>query len=1004
VKKKALAILLSLAMVFSLFPVPAFASGTTSDFSDRPSNWSTKALENAVSNGLLSGYGGKIMPNDNLTKAQMATIINRAFGATEKASLSSYPDVAANAWYYDDMAKAVQMKTFVGSGDKLNPAANITREEAFAVLARAFKLSGAELSALDKFSDKALVSSWAKDAVASLIAAGYIAGSNSQLNPKQNITRAEFAQIMDNILKNYIKTAGTYTTDYTGNVMINVPGVTLKDIKITGDLIIGDGVGNGDVTLDGITVAGRTIIRGGGINSIKIIGNSNLQNIIIARVDGQVRADDGEDDGKDITEDDESGNLGGAADTDIDYGYFTFNPTNGTITGYSSSGPKDVVIPSEINGVPVTVIGSGAFDNLDLSSLVLPNTIVTISDSAFAYNNLTNLVIPNSVENLNNWSFYMNNINNLSIGNKVKRIGVSAFEFSSLTSVTIPDSVTFLGDYAFRENKLTQIIIGSGASVGELFLTGFIIAPNNNFRDAYYPEKRAGTYIGTKEGTWTRLTDEQYFTFDKLTRTITKYDNRGGLSVGIPPNIGGVSVENIGEGAFADENLNRVIMQNTIKIIGDNAFSNNSLDNIIIPSGVTSIGDGSFANNHLEIVSIPSSVTTIGNSAFQHNSLASASIGSSVANIGSNAFSNNNLTALSLPGSLRSVGNSAFAYNNITEIKINAGVALDNNMLNAANNNFRDSYIAGGAGGYLATQSGTWIRLTDDKYFSFDSSTKTITGYNNAGGLAVVIPQSINGVQVIKIGDRAFVSKGLTSVVIPDTVTSLGYLSFGYNAISNVEFSNSLTEIGGRAFCGNLLSNLEIGDNVINIGDNAFSENQLINLTLNNKLKDIGDWAFWKNSIKEVIIPDSVTKIGLAAFAVNAITDVEIGDGLTEIDAVAFSYNEISNIIFGSNLAIIGEGVFRENQLTSLTIPASVTSIDRYAFIDNSLTNIVIPDNVTFSYCVFTNNNLSSITIGSGVILGEYLLNNDNNNFKNSYVDSGVYYGTQLGTWERQGL
>ena len=165
-----------------------------------PNNWSTKALENAVKNGLLKGDNGKILPNANLTRAQMATIVNRAFGTTEKASLSSYTDVAANSWYYDDMAKAVQMKTFVGSGDKLNPDSNITREEAFVVLTRAIKLSGANQSTLDKFPDKALVSRWAKDAAASLISAGYISGSNGQLNPKQDITRAEFAQIMDNIL------------------------------------------------------------------------------------------------------------------------------------------------------------------------------------------------------------------------------------------------------------------------------------------------------------------------------------------------------------------------------------------------------------------------------------------------------------------------------------------------------------------------------------------------------------------------------------------------------------------------------------------------------------------------------------------------------------------------------------------------------------------------------------------------------------------------------------
>ena len=1144
--KKKLTLLLSLTMIISMIPVNVFAT----IFSDMPNNWSTVVLEKAVANGLISGDNSRIMADENLTRAQMATILNRAFGTLEKSSIKSYSDIPSSSWYYDEMAKAAHMGIIKGSNNRLYPDDYITREETFEALARVFKLSLADLNVLDIFSDKELVSDWAKYGVTSLVSEGYISGSDGKLNPKKHITRAEFAKIMDNLIKNYISDEGTFTVLDNGNTMINVPNVTLKDLTVKGDLIIGDGVSEGYVILDNIIVEGRTIVRGGK-DSIKIINNSDINKVIIAKVNGTIKlsiedgveiekiivdgncdviiegnvetvvisspnilvniighvtnieinetandleifiskgalvksiivnsinveiygkgkiatveansdnisvsttdtlvkatpgstgvtaggmnvkpgrttnttVDDEEDDEKDFTEDDDSGNLGGIAD--IDYGYFTFNPTNGTITGYSRSGPKDVVIPSEINGVPVTVIGSGALDNLDLSSLVLPDTIVIIRDSAFAYNNLTNLVIPNSVEIIDSWSFYMNNITNLTIGNKVKRIGDSAFEFSSLTSVTIPDSVTFLGNYAFRENKLTKINIGSGASIGELFLTGFIIAPNNNFRDAYYPEKKAGTYIGTTEGTWTRLTEEQYFIFDRLTKTITNYDNEGGLSVGIPPNIGGISVENIGKGAFDGKNLNRLVMQNTIKIIGENAFSNNSLNNIIIPSGVTSIGDGSFANNSIGIVSIPSSVnsignsaflnnslnnitipnnvTTIGNSAFQYNNLASASIGSSVANIGSNAFSYNNLTTLSFPGSLRNVGNSAFAYNNISEIKINTGVTLNNNMLNSANDNFRSTYIVSGAGKYLGTQKGTWIKLTDEKYFSFDSSTKTITGYNNAGGLDVVIPPSINGVQVLKIGDRAFVSKGLTNVVIPDTVTNLEYMSFGYNALSNIEFPNSLIEIGGRAFCGNMLSNLEIGDNVISIEEHAFSENQLVNVTLNNKLKYIGESAFWKNSIKEVIIPDSVTKIGLAAYAVNAITYVELGDGLTEIDAIAFAENEISTIIFGSNIAIIGEGVFRDNRLTSVTIPTSVTSIDRYAFMNNRLINVTIPDNVTISYCVFTNNNLSSITIGSGVILGEYLLDNYNNNFRVSYITSGagIFHGTQSGTWKK---
>ncbi len=285
-KRRILTLFLSIMMTVSVLPVSASANF---EFIDMPDDWSKPALERAIENGLLNGDHNKILPKNNLTRAQMATIINRAFGTTEKASLNSYSDVLSSAWYYEEMAKAVQMQTFLGNNGKLNPENNITREEAFVVLARALKLSGASETVLNKFSDEKNVSNWAKDEVASLVAAGYVAGSDGKLNPKASITRAEFAQLMDNILKHYVKSSGTYNNDLNGNVMINCPDVILKDMTITGDLIIGDGVGDGDITLDNVNVTGRTVIRGGGVNSIKIVGKSNIKNIIVARVDGEVR-------------------------------------------------------------------------------------------------------------------------------------------------------------------------------------------------------------------------------------------------------------------------------------------------------------------------------------------------------------------------------------------------------------------------------------------------------------------------------------------------------------------------------------------------------------------------------------------------------------------------------------------------------------------------------------------------------------------------------------------
>ena len=103
------------------------------------------------------------------------------------------------------------------------------------------------------------------------------------LHPKDPISREEFAQVMYNIVGAYISAPGTYTRTVSGNVMINAPGVTLKGLTVTGDLIIGDGVADGDVVLDNVTVAGRLVVRGGGENSIRLINKSNVGSISVGK-------------------------------------------------------------------------------------------------------------------------------------------------------------------------------------------------------------------------------------------------------------------------------------------------------------------------------------------------------------------------------------------------------------------------------------------------------------------------------------------------------------------------------------------------------------------------------------------------------------------------------------------------------------------------------------------------------------------------------------------------
>jgi len=376
--KKWMALALSFVMVFTMIPVGAYAETTT--FSDMPNDWSTVALQNAVDNGLLNGADGKIMPKDNLTRAQMATIINRAFGAEKTASLAGFADVAQSDWFYVEMAKAVAMETFQGSGRSLNPNDPITREQAFAVIARALNL-GASTVAPAGFTDLSEISSWATGEVYSLVNNGYIQGSNGKLNPQGYITRAEFAQVMDNILKQYVNVAGEYTINVAGNAMINTPGVTLTDSTITGDLVIGDGVGEGDVTLEDVVVTGRLLVRGGGENSIIIKGDSVIGSITVAKIDGTVRvfAEDGTEIGEVIVDGKDDVIIEGSfADIIVLANDITVWATDATIETATVEGDDSRIVIGAGSTVEKLVV-KGAGTDLEISGKVKE---ITVEESA----------------------------------------------------------------------------------------------------------------------------------------------------------------------------------------------------------------------------------------------------------------------------------------------------------------------------------------------------------------------------------------------------------------------------------------------------------------------------------------------------------------------------------------------------------------------------------------------------------------------------------------------
>ena len=294
--KRILAMLLAVASCLSL-AVSASAASTArkaTDFKDFDRNaWYADAVSAAVDNGLLYGKSSTIIdPNGDMTRAEMAAIINRSFGCYKAADISQYKDVSKNKWYYKDIALAVQMGTYNGrSNSTMAPDAPISRQEAMTVVARAMELDYDSYSKteLTQFSDAGKVSNWALPYVRAMVGADYIHGRGKVLAPLDNITRAEFAQIFYNIIGTYIVSKGTYDKDIKGSVLIRTDEVTLQNMTVDGDLIIGCGAADGKITLDNVTVKGRLLVWGGGTKAVYCNNGTNMPAVVVARVDDAVK-------------------------------------------------------------------------------------------------------------------------------------------------------------------------------------------------------------------------------------------------------------------------------------------------------------------------------------------------------------------------------------------------------------------------------------------------------------------------------------------------------------------------------------------------------------------------------------------------------------------------------------------------------------------------------------------------------------------------------------------
>ncbi len=178
-------------------------------FSDLPEgHWAAEAIQALAKDGILKGYDdGTVKPGNAATRAEFTSLVARLLGLTGSGELQ-FQDTDSSAWYAKDVSAAVAEGLVSGWNGQFRPNETITREEAMVIAAKALDILGAEVnedaSVLNAFADASQVSDWAIPSTAVLVSENIIVGTNGNLNPKANITRAEIAMILYLVQSNYL--------------------------------------------------------------------------------------------------------------------------------------------------------------------------------------------------------------------------------------------------------------------------------------------------------------------------------------------------------------------------------------------------------------------------------------------------------------------------------------------------------------------------------------------------------------------------------------------------------------------------------------------------------------------------------------------------------------------------------------------------------------------------------------------------------------------------------
>lgn len=356
--------------------------------------------------------------------------------------------------------------------------------------------------------------------------------------------------------------------------------------------------------------------------------------------------------------------------------------------------------------------------------------------------------------------------------------------------------------------------------------------------------------------------DSYYYSYlDDGTIELEKYDGKISEEIVIPQSINGKTVSVIGKNLFSNQSqLKNVIIPDSVTEIGWCAFENcTGLKSIAFPKLLQNIGGSSFSGcTGLTNIVIPNSVKSIYGGAFEGcTGLTNVVIGNGVTNIGVEAFSGcKKLVSLTIGESVKTIGYEAFARcSSLSELYFNAKNCDD----------FENDYSVGwgtrSSAGIFYCSSGKTdgIRVTFGKNVERVPA-KLFRGQHDSSSVYDVgLPKLYsvdfeNGSICREIGAQAFRGTSLKTVKLSNKITKIADMAFdGCSSLSSINIPQGVTTIGLGAFRGNALTTISIPKSVISIGSMAFAKCRSLTIYCEVTTQPIGWSEYWNDDNRPVV-------------------------------------------------------------------------------------------------------------------------------------------------------